>query len=170
VDPRDGLIWEQAACLEAQAEQIVALEVLVADLREQLEAALRASSRNSSNSSVPPSMDDLPGRQPPGKQRRAAERAEKRRGKQPGSPGSSMAWEVPDRTEDHYPEGSCSCGLDLADAADLGVARSFQQEEIPAASATALPVTTREWAECSPAGSTSLWGQTHNRVLISDAP
>ena len=46
-----------------------------------------------------------------------------------------MAWEVPDRTEDHYPEGSCSCGLDLADAADLGVARSFQQEEVPVAAA-----------------------------------
>ena len=46
-----------------------------------------------------------------------------------------MTWEVPDRTEDHYPEGACSCGADLADAADLGVARSFQQEEIPAAAA-----------------------------------
>jgi transposase len=136
VDPRDGLIREQAARLEAQAGQIAALEALVADLREQLEAALRASSRNSSNSSVPPSMDDQPGRQPPGKQRRAAGQAEeKRRGKQPGSPGASMAWGVPDRTENHYLEGSCSCGLDLADAADLGVARSFQQEEIPAAPA-----------------------------------
>ena len=135
-DPRDALIREQAARLEAQAEQIAALEALVADLREQLETALRASSRNSSNSSVPPSMDDQPGRQPPGQQRRAAQRAEKkRRGKQPGSPGASMAWEVPDRTEDHYPEGGCPCGLDLADAADLGVARSFQQEEIPAAPA-----------------------------------
>jgi transposase len=46
-----------------------------------------------------------------------------------------MTWEVPDRTEDHFPEGSCSCGRDLADAADLEVARSFQQEEIPAAPA-----------------------------------
>ena len=46
-----------------------------------------------------------------------------------------MTWEVPDRTEDHYPEGACSCGADLADAADLGVARSYQQEEIPAAAA-----------------------------------
>jgi transposase len=43
-----------------------------------------------------------------------------------------MTWEVPDRTEDHHPEGACSCGRDLADAADLGVARSYQQEEIPA--------------------------------------
>src|SRR6266852_5840914 len=65
--------------------------------------------------------------------RRAAERAEKKRkrGKQPGSPGAAMAWEVPDRAEDHYPQGDCACGRDLADAADLGVARSYQQEEIP---------------------------------------
>ena len=76
------------------------------------------------------------GRKPPRKQRRAAERAEKKKpGKQPGSPGASMTWEVPDRTEDHYPEGACSCGADLADAADLGAARSFQQEEIPVAAA-----------------------------------
>jgi hypothetical protein len=43
-----------------------------------------------------------------------------------------MCWEDPDRTEDHYPQGACECGRDLADAADLGVARSYQQEEIPA--------------------------------------
>jgi hypothetical protein len=46
-----------------------------------------------------------------------------------------MSWEVPDRTEDHYPEGACSCGRDLADATELGVAQSYQQEEIPAAPA-----------------------------------
>jgi hypothetical protein len=86
---------------------------------------------------MPPSSDDLPGKKRPRKQRRAAERGEKKRkrGKQPGSPGASMTWEVPDRTEDHYPEGSCPCGLDLADAEDLGVARSYQQEEIPVAPA-----------------------------------
>ena len=128
-DPRDALIWEQA-------ERIAALEAVVADLRGQLAAAERSGSRNSGNSSMPPSSDDLPGRRPPRKQRRAAERAgKKKRGKQPGSPGASMTWEVPDRTEDHYPGGSCSCGLDLADAADLGVSRSYQQEEVPAAAA-----------------------------------
>jgi transposase len=128
-DPRDALI-------AAQAERIEALEALAADLREQLAAALRAGSRNSGNSSMPPSSDDLPGPKPPRRQRRAAERGgKKRRGKQPGSPGASMTWVVPDRTEDHFPGGSCSCGRDLADAADLGVARSFQQEEIPAAPA-----------------------------------
>jgi transposase len=125
-DPRDALI-------AAQAERIAVLEALVAELREQLAAAQRAGSRNSANSSMPPSSDDLPGRTMPRKQRRAAERAEKKRkrGKQPGSPGAAMAWEVPDRTEDHYPRGECACGRDLADAADLGVDRSYQQEEIP---------------------------------------
>src|SRR5512147_68342 len=88
---------------------------------------------------MPPSSDDLPGRGMPRRQRRAAEREaakrERGRGKQPGSPGTSMTWEVPDRTVDYYPAGACACGLDLADAADLGIARSFQQEEVPAAPA-----------------------------------
>jgi len=127
-DPRDALIREQAQRIEAQARQIAVLETLVADLRERLAAAERAGSRNSGNSSMPPSSDDLPGRKQPRKQR-AAERAEKkkRRGKQPGSPGAAMRWEVPDRTEDHYPQGECSCGRGLADAADLGVARSISR-------------------------------------------
>jgi len=46
----------------------------------------------------------------PRQQRRAAERAQKKRnrGKQTGSPGAAMRWEVPDRTEDHYPPGECA--------------------------------------------------------------
>ena len=135
-DPRDALVRDQAQVIAAQAERIAALETVVAGLREQLATAERTGSRNSGNSSMPPSSDDLPGRTPPRKQRRAAERAEKKkRGKQPGSPGASMTWEVPDRTEDHFAQGACSCGRDLADAADLGVARSYQQEEVPAAPA-----------------------------------
>ena len=127
-DLRDALIREQA-------EKIAALEAVVADLREQLEMLLREKSRNSGNSSLPPSSDDgVPGRkQPSRQQRRAAERsARKKRGKQPGSPGTSMTWEVPDRTEDHYPQGACSCGTGLGAAEDLGVTGSFQQEEVPA--------------------------------------
>lgn len=130
-DPRDALIRQQA-------EEIASLKAAVAELRERLETLERARSRNSGNSSLPPSSDDRPGQGLPRKQRRAAERdaAKKRkRGGQPGSPGASMSWEVPDRAEDHYPEGPCSCGASLEDAADLGVSRSFQQEEIPAAPA-----------------------------------
>ena len=126
-DPRDALIREQAG-------QIAALTALVAELREQLDAARRAASRNSGNSSMPPSADDLPGRQPPArKERRAAERAEKKRrpGKQPGAPGAAMRWEKPDKVVDYFPQGACACGADLADAADLGVARSYQQQDVP---------------------------------------
>ena len=42
-----------------------------------------------------------------------------------------MTWTVPDDTFDYYPEGTCACGADLGDAADLGVARSYQQKEVP---------------------------------------
>jgi transposase len=42
-----------------------------------------------------------------------------------------MAWAQPDEVIDHHPAGSCGCGADLAGAADLGVARSFQQLEVP---------------------------------------
>jgi transposase len=126
-DPRDALIREQEG-------QIAALTALVAELREQLDAALRAVSRNSGNSSMPPSADDLPGRRPPARrERRAAERTEKKRkpGKQPGSPGTAMRWEKPDKVVDYFPQGDCACGADLAGAADLGVARSYQQQDVP---------------------------------------
>ena len=63
-DPRDALIREQAQLIAAQAEQIAALEAVVGGLRAQLERAERAGSRNSGNSSMPPSSDDLPGRKP----------------------------------------------------------------------------------------------------------
>ena len=74
-DPRDALIREQGERLALQDERVAVLEALVADLREKLEAALRSGSRNSGNSSIPPSMDDQPGRKPPRRERRAAERA-----------------------------------------------------------------------------------------------
>ena len=133
-DPRDALIREQAARLDAQAGQITALEELVAGPREQLDAAQRAASRNSGNSSMPPSADDLPGRRPPArKERRAAERAEKKRkpGKQPGTPGAAMRWAKPDEVVDHFPAGACACGAGPGGRRDLGVARSFQQEDVP---------------------------------------
>jgi transposase len=125
-----------ASCA-ARDEQIAELLAQVKALHERVAALERAASRNSGNSSMPPASDDLPGRGQPRRQRRAQERTEKKRnrGKQPGSPGAAMRRQVPDRTEDHYPQGECDCGRDLAQAADLGVARSYQQDEVPAAPA-----------------------------------
>jgi transposase len=105
---------------------------LIAELQDRVARLERLLSRNSGNSSMPPSADDLPGRKPPSRQqRRAAERAARKRGKQPGAPGAAMRWAEPDEVKDHYPAGACACGADLADAQDLGVARSHQQIEIP---------------------------------------
>jgi hypothetical protein len=43
-----------------------------------------------------------------------------------------MSWAEPDEVADHRPAGACDdCGADLAAAADLGVARSYQQLEVP---------------------------------------
>lgn len=91
-------------------------------------------SRNSGNSSMPPSTDDQPGKTAPkGKNRSAPKRA---KGKQPGAPGSFLSWsDDPDDQRDRFPEGVCGCGADLAGASDLGVVDSFQQTEIPTMSA-----------------------------------
>ena len=61
-----------------------------------------------------------------------AGRGKRNPGKQPGAPGSHLAWsENPDRTVPHFPRGACACGADLAGAADLRVAASHQEIEIP---------------------------------------
>jgi hypothetical protein len=120
-----------AAC--AARDSVIAGQAgLIADLQDRMARLERALSRNSGNSSLPPSADDLPGRRPrPRQQRRADERAARKRGKQPGARGAAMSWAVPDEVIDHYPAGACGCGADLAGAADLGVACSHQQAEIP---------------------------------------
>ncbi len=87
-------------------------------------------SRNSGNSSMPPSSDDQPGKTPPkGKGRATPKRA---RGKQKGASGTNLSWsDAPDDERDRFPEGACECGADLSGARDLGVVDSFQQIEIP---------------------------------------
>ena len=86
---------------------------------------------------MPPSSDDLPGRRPPRRQRRAAERAEKKRkpGKQPGARARRCAGRSRTGPRITSRRARARAAVDLADAADLGVARSYQQEEIPAAPA-----------------------------------
>jgi len=54
------------------------------------------------------------------------------RGKQPGAPGSDLAWaDAPDERQDRFPEGRCGCGSDLGAARDLGVVDRYQSHEIP---------------------------------------
>ena len=144
-DEEIAQLREQLAARDAEVtglrEQIAAQDGELAELKDRLTRLERAVSRNSGNSSMPPSGDDTPGRKPPRKQRRAAERdaaKKRRRGKQPGAPGAAMTWTVPDQTLDWFPAGTCECGADLDGAADLGVARSYQQKEVPEPTAVTI--------------------------------
>ena len=93
----------------------------------------RIVSRNSGNSSLPPSSDDvLPGRGRPEGKRRARGAARRSRGKQPGAEGRWLPWlPDPDETKCHRPAGLCACGADLAAAADVRVERSHQVHDLP---------------------------------------
>jgi hypothetical protein len=110
------------------------LSAQVAGLEERLARLERLVSRNSGNSSMPPSADDLPGRKGPGQRKRAG--SGKRPGKQPGAPGAHLAWrDDPDDTVPAFPSGPCQCGRDLSDAADMGISGSRQVIEVPLAAA-----------------------------------
>jgi transposase len=124
------LIGELQDALGAQAGQIAALKDQVARLE-------RLISRNSGNSSMPPSADDQPGKKPPApKQRRQQGR---RPGKQKGAPGAHLAWnDHPDDTIPHFPHGACPCGADLSGARDLGVRYSHQVTDLPGVKAATI--------------------------------
>ena len=132
----------QGQRLEAQDRQIAEMAGQLAGLME-VNAAMAAKlarlehllSRNSKNSSSPPSRDDDPGRTPPVEKSKPG-RSGRSRGTQPGAPGSHLAWtDHPDERQDRFPAGRCNCGADLAAARGLGVVDRYQQHEIPQVSA-----------------------------------
>jgi hypothetical protein len=106
----------------------------IAELEERVARLERLISRNSRNSSMPPSTDDLPGKNPP--ERGSRRGGGRKPGKQPGAPGRYLAWDDhPDEIIDHFPQGACGCGADLAGAEDLGVRYSHQVTDLPEARA-----------------------------------
>jgi hypothetical protein len=106
----------------------------IAELEERVARLKRLISRNSGNSSMPPSSDDLPGKKPP--ERKPRRGGGRRPGKQPGAPGAYLAWnDHPDKTILHFPQGTCECGRDLAEARDLGMRYSHQVTDLPEARA-----------------------------------
>lgn len=135
-----ALVASQARLIEEQATQIAQQAERIAQQAERIGQLERRLSRNSGNSSMPPSTDDLPGRATPGdKPARGGGGGKRRRGKQRGAPGAHLAWRAdPDEMVGHFPAGACGCGVDLAGAADLGVASSHQVHDIPPVSATVV--------------------------------
>jgi transposase len=116
-------------------EENAVLAGRVAGLEERLARLERLLSRNSGNSGMPPSADDLPGKTAPAPKPKRGD-GRKRQGKQRGAPGAHLAWsENPDKTEPVFPRGACGCGMGLADAEDLGVVRSHQVIDTPAVTA-----------------------------------
>jgi hypothetical protein len=111
---------------------VVIAELVAANTRlvERVAALERAAGRNSGNSGMPPSTDDLPGRVKPTARR--AKGSGRKRGKQDGAPGSALPWVAePDERVPHRPQGSCGCGTDLAGAAEVRVERSHQVHDLP---------------------------------------
>jgi transposase len=122
----DRQVSEMAGQLSELTEANEALAVKLARLEHLL-------SRSSGNSSSPPSRDDDPGKPaPPEKKQRGTGGPKRSRGKQPGAPGTHLAWiNNPDERRDRFPQGRCECGDDLGDARDLGIVDRYQQHEIP---------------------------------------
>jgi transposase len=135
---------ELIAVVRAQAEQLTSMAGQVEQLLDtntELAAKLarveHLLSRNSQNSSSPPSRDGDPGRTPAPEKKRRDAGSGRSRGKQPGAAGSNLGWtEEPDQRRDRFPQGPCACGADLAGAADLGVVDRYQQHEIPLVAVT----------------------------------
>jgi transposase len=120
----------------------------IADLERRIARLERLISRNSGNSSLPPGMDDLPGKQPPAPKPKR-EGGKRKPGKQRGAPGAHLEWnDEPDDTVRWFPSGSCECGAGLADAADRGVRYSHQVTDLPEMTATTVQHDRHE-VECS---------------------
>ena len=130
---RDELI----VVVARQAGQIAQLVAANEDLSGKLARLEHLLSRNSGNSSNPPSRDDDPGKPAPPDKRRGRGGPQRKRGKQPGTPGTHLAWtDTPNAQQDRFPEGRCECGDDLSGARDLGVVDRYQQHEIPRVAVT----------------------------------
>ena len=146
------------ALLEDKNAKITELEAQNAELAQRLARVERLISRNSGNSSMPPSGDDQPGKTPPPPRKRGG--SGRKPGKQRGAPGAYLAWnDHPDRTVDLFPEGNCQCGADLDQAADRGTVLSHQVNDLPEEVRAQTVQYDRHEVECA-----------CGRVRIADAP
>jgi transposase len=126
------LVADKDAVIAGLQARNAGLEAANAELGARVARLERLVSRNSGNSSMPPSTDDLPGKKQPPEKKKPRRDGERRPGKQPGAPGAYLAWNpAPDDRVPHFPAGSCACGADLGAAADLGVKYSHQVTDLP---------------------------------------
>ncbi len=132
------LVWWQARQIAALAAENARLTAAQEELSARLARVEHLLSRNSANSSMPPSKDGGLGRSAPKEKNRGGGGGQKRpAGGQKGVPGSHLAFtDTPDERVDRFPEGVCACGTALAQAVDLGVVDRYQQTEVPLVTVT----------------------------------
>jgi hypothetical protein len=116
LEEQDVRLRDQAVRLRDQAVRLEEQDAQLRELRAELERLRRQVSRNSKNSSLPPSTDDMLGKAPPTQdEAKPAKPSGRRRGKQPGAKGSGLARsEDPDEVKDAYPDTCGGCGQALA--------------------------------------------------------
>lgn len=132
-----GLEELQRLSREELVGLVLQLRAANGELEQRVARLERLLSRNSGNSSMPPSSDDLPGRTKPAPKpadqgTEGKQGTVRKRGKQPGAKGNAMPWVTnPNTTVGHRPAGCCGCGSDLAAADDVGIERSHQVHDLP---------------------------------------
>jgi transposase len=106
--------------IEQRDERIVELETELRSLHDRIGRLESELSRNSENSSKPPSSDPIAARQSRAERRAQARAARSKsgrpQGKQPGAPGAHLARRVASTTITHVPATCGNCGEDLDDA------------------------------------------------------
>lgn len=138
---------QRVAMLEVETAEVAALRLENAALRAENAALKSKGSKNSGNSSLPPSRDPAVERQRQASQRRSkrergAGGMQRRAGGQPGKPGRSLPLsDTPDATIEHAPEVCSGCGAGLGDATTVGATRR-QVVDIP----PVVPVVTEHQA------------------------
>jgi transposase len=119
-----------------ELEQLLAeRDARIAELEARLARLEHLLTRNSGNSSMPPSRDEDPGRPAPAAVSKSSA-GKRNKGKQKGARGANLAWIEGVEIRDRFPEGVCECGHNLAGAVDLGVVDRYQQHEIPTVTVT----------------------------------
>lgn len=129
------------ASLREQLEEALSLNALlqaeIAGLRDRVAFLEAELSKNSQNSSKPPSSDPIEPRKKRAERRAEARAAGRRQGKRPGAPGANLARREPDVIIEHSPLCCADCGADLAAAELIGEVRR-QVIDIPPVKATVV--------------------------------
>ena len=126
--PTYAELWAE---FQAQRQLLQQQQTLIAELQEQVRELTARLNQNSANSSRPPSSD------PPGVRRPKKAATGRKRGGQPGHPGTTRCAFPPERVAqrvEHFPDACGHCGSVLAappDAAGAVTPRCHQVVELP---------------------------------------